>query len=72
MAFRENGHKRVESALGGFFIRVVTGVRIEHSWVQALVVFCRIKKALNRHVERAFNPDAKEHHWGKRKLKRDQ
>ncbi len=28
-------------------------------------------KALNRHVERVFNPDAKEHHWGKRKLKRD-
>ena len=27
---------------------------------------------LNRHVERVFNPDAKEHHWGKRKLKRDQ
>jgi hypothetical protein len=31
-----------------------------------------VMKALNRHVERAFNPDAKEHHWGKRKLKRDQ
>ncbi len=31
-----------------------------------------VMKALNRHVERVFNPDAKEHHWGKRKLKRDQ
>ena len=29
-------------------------------------------KALNRHVERVFNPDRKETHWGKRKLKRDQ
>jgi hypothetical protein len=29
-------------------------------------------KALNRHVERVFNPDAKTHHWGKRRLKRDQ
>jgi hypothetical protein len=28
-------------------------------------------KALNRHVERVFNPDRKETHWGKRKLKRD-
>jgi hypothetical protein len=28
-------------------------------------------KALHR-VERVFNPDRKEHHWGKRKLKRDQ
>jgi hypothetical protein len=28
-------------------------------------------RALNRHVERVFNPDRKDHHWGKRKLKRD-
>jgi hypothetical protein len=27
---------------------------------------------LNRHVERVFNPDRKDTHWGKRKLKRDQ
>jgi hypothetical protein len=31
-----------------------------------------IMRALNRHVERVFNPDRKETHWGKRKLKRDQ
>jgi hypothetical protein len=29
-------------------------------------------KALNRNVVLKFNPDAKTHHWGKRKLKRDQ
>ena len=29
-------------------------------------------KALNRHVERVFNPESKATHWGKRKLKRDQ
>ena len=29
-------------------------------------------KALNRNVVLTFNPDAKKHHWGKRKLKRDQ
>lgn len=29
-------------------------------------------KALNRNVVLAFNPDAKTHHWGKRKLKRDE
>jgi hypothetical protein len=28
-------------------------------------------KALNRNVVLAFNPDARKHHWGKRKLKRD-
>ena len=27
--------------------------------------------ALNRNVERVFNPDRKDTHWGKRKLKRD-
>jgi hypothetical protein len=31
-----------------------------------------IMRALNRHVERVFNPGRKSHHWGKRKLKRDQ
>ena len=29
-----------------------------------------VMKALNCHVERVFNPDRKETHWGKRKLKR--
>ena len=28
-------------------------------------------KALNRNVVLAFNPDAKKHHWGKCKLKRE-
>jgi hypothetical protein len=31
-----------------------------------------IMRALNRHVERVFNPDRKGTHWGKRKLKRDE
>jgi hypothetical protein len=30
-----------------------------------------VMRALNRNVERVFNPDRKEHHWGKRKLARD-
>jgi hypothetical protein len=29
-------------------------------------------RALNRHVERVFNPDRKDRRWGKRKLKRDE
>jgi hypothetical protein len=39
-----------------------------------LVMHARIAtlQALNRHVERVFNPDRKDHHWGKRKLKRDE
>src|SRR5882724_9979757 len=29
-------------------------------------------RALNRHVERTFNPSRKDTHWGRRKLKRDE
>jgi hypothetical protein len=34
------------------------------------MMFARIgiMRALNRHVERVFNPDRKEHHWGRHKL----
>jgi hypothetical protein len=31
-----------------------------------------VMRALNRHVERVFNPSGKTKHWGKRKLKRDE
>jgi hypothetical protein len=31
-----------------------------------------VMRALNRHVERVYNPDRKDHHWGRRKLKREQ
>jgi hypothetical protein len=36
-------------------------------------MFARIgvMRALNRHVERVFNPDRKDQHWGRRKLARD-
>jgi hypothetical protein len=30
-----------------------------------------VMRALNRHVVREFNPDRKDHHWGRRKLARD-
>jgi hypothetical protein len=30
-----------------------------------------VLRAPNRHVERVFNPDRKDHHWGRRKLARD-
>jgi hypothetical protein len=31
-----------------------------------------VMRALNRHVERVFDPSRKEKHWGRRKLVRDQ
>jgi hypothetical protein len=38
------------------------------------IEFARIAtlRAINRHVERVFDPSRKDHHWGKRKLARDQ
>jgi hypothetical protein len=38
------------------------------------IVFARMAtlQAIHRNKERVFNPDHKDHHWGKRKLKRDQ
>jgi hypothetical protein len=37
-------------------------------------MFARIgvMRALNRHQVREFNPDRKDKHWGRRKLKRDE
>ena len=37
-------------------------------------MFARIgvMRALNRHAERVFNPSRKDHHWGRRKLARDE
>jgi hypothetical protein len=48
-----------------------------YHWLQnmeAPTMFARIgvMRALNRHVERVFNPSRKEKHWGRRKLARDQ
>jgi hypothetical protein len=31
-----------------------------------------VMRALNRHLVRVFNPDRKDTHWGRRKLKRDE
>jgi hypothetical protein len=31
-----------------------------------------VMRALTRQVERVFNPDRKDPHWGRRKLARDQ
>jgi hypothetical protein len=43
----------------------------ESSGVPTMMARIGIMKALNRHHVREFNPDRKDHHWGKRKLKRD-
>ena len=37
----------------------------------AMLARIAFMRALNRNVVVAFDPDAKKHHWGKRKLKRE-
>jgi hypothetical protein len=60
----EHGMKEVQTAA-----RCVT----EAAENDGPMIFARIgvMQAINRHVERVFNPDRKDHHWGKRKLARD-
>jgi hypothetical protein len=36
-------------------------------WRPPMLARIGVMRALNRHVERVFNPDRKEHHWGRRK-----
>jgi hypothetical protein len=60
----EHSHPKVEAA----------AFCITHAAESGLpVMFARIGtlKAINRHVERVFNRDRKDPHWGRRKLKRD-
>jgi hypothetical protein len=35
-------------------------------------LFQGVLRALNRNVERVFNPDRKDPHWGRRTLKREE
>jgi hypothetical protein len=37
-----------------------------------MFAYIGLMRALNRHVDRVFDPSRKEHNWGKRKLKRDE
>jgi hypothetical protein len=50
-----------------------TSSRLVHASEPRDRMFVRIgmMRALNRHVERVFNSERKDHHWGKRKLARD-
>jgi hypothetical protein len=71
---------------GNYITKLPKAVHEEEEWqaaMEALILvatlggptmFARIgvMRALNRHVERTFNPDRKDTHWGKRKLRRDQ
>ena len=53
--------------------QVAIGVLLMAAEKRGPIMHARIgvMRALNRHVERVFNPSRKDAHWGKRKLKRD-
>ena len=46
-------------------------VTAAENWV-TVVARIGMLRALNRHVERVFDPSPKDTQWGKRKLKRDE
>jgi hypothetical protein len=49
---------------------LTNGAERESAWL----FFARAAtlQAIHRHKVREFNPDRKDHHWGRRKLKRDE
>src|SRR5258708_40069017 len=81
-----NGRQFVTLEDAGKYIQKLSKAE-QHEWqaaVEALLLVAEssggptmlarigVMRALNRHHVREFNPDRKPHHWGKRKLKRDQ
>ena len=66
---------------GNYITELPEAVHEAEEWQAAMVALIQVAtldarigvlRALNRHVERVFNPDRKDTHWGKRKLKRDE
>ncbi len=46
-------------------------IQVATSGGPTMVARIGVMKALNRHIERVFNHDRKDPHWGRRKLVRD-
>jgi hypothetical protein len=79
-------HARDAPGSGNYITKLPKAEHAAPEWqaaMQALILVAKlggptmfarigIMRALNRHVERVFNPDRKDPHWGKRKLKRDE
>jgi hypothetical protein len=57
------------SRLGG---AMATIARVAVLWSLALCTSASAETQLNRHVERVFDTSRKDHHWGRRKLARNQ
>jgi hypothetical protein len=49
---------------------LTNAAELDIAWI--FLARAAVLQAIKRHEVRQFNPDAKDHHWGKRKLKRDQ
>jgi hypothetical protein len=81
---RGRQHRTLEDA-GAYITKLPAAEHETREWqaaMEALILvatlggptmFARIgiMRALNRNVERTFNPSRKDTHWGRRKLKRD-
>ena len=81
----DDGHLKTLQDAGNYITKLPKEEHDAEEWqaaMQALLLvaehdgptmFARIgvMRALNRNVEQVFNPDRKDHHWGRRKLARD-
>ena len=50
---------------------ILVAMIVTHFLEELVIARIEMLRALNRHVERVFNPDRKDPHWGWRKLARD-
>jgi len=62
---------RAEQNLAEWQTAVATLILVAERGGPTMLARIGVMRALNRDVERVFNPDRKPHHWGKRKLARD-
>jgi hypothetical protein len=63
---------KVEQNLGEWQAAIECLILVAEKNGPTMMARIGVMRALNRNVERVFNPDRKERNWGKRKLKRDQ
>ena len=64
-------HPEVRRDLARFRAQIDCPLARERALTASMFARIGVMRALNRHVERVFNPERKERHWGRRKLARD-
>ena len=63
--------KKAEHAAAEWQAAMQALILVAESGGPTMLARIGVMRALNCHVERVFNPDRKDRHWGRRKLARD-